>query len=140
MHDVILEYTFDIRTNMYDFIAPLLFLIIIASTFQTEDTKFKIWTGYQLNNTVSISEVQLTRNMIQCASKCLNRQTCMAASFNDASMECDLHGAQQDIIIVTENIEDHHYLIIPEGKTIFIIAKLSEDIIEIVFINVFLQI
>jgi hypothetical protein len=70
----------------------------------------------------------------------LNRQTCMAASFNDASMECDLHGAQQDIIIVTENIEDHHYLIIPEGKTIFIIAKLSEDIIEIVFINVFLQI
>jgi hypothetical protein len=30
VHDVILESTFDIRTNMYDFIAPLLFLIIIA--------------------------------------------------------------------------------------------------------------
>lgn len=123
MHDVILAYTSDIRTKMYAFIAPLLLLIIIASTFQTKDTNFKIWTGYQLNNTVPISEVQLSKNMIQCASKCLNRQRCMAATFNDASMECDLHGADQDIIIVTENIEDYYYLIIPEGKTIFSIAK-----------------
>lgn len=135
MHDVVLEYISDIRTNMYAFIAALLFMIIIASTFQIEEKKFKIWTGYQLNNTVPISEVQLSQNTIQCASKCLNRQTCVAARFNEVSMECVLHRTDQDIIIVTEYIEDHYYLIISEGKTIFSVAKLSEDIIEIVCIR-----
>ncbi|CAG2226648.1 unnamed protein product [Mytilus edulis] len=88
--------------------------LIMSHCYQIQEKQFTVWQGYRLNNTVIVELSVEVQNMIYCASKCVRSPHCNAASYNNLSKACELHGTIYSTIFITNDTDENQYLAIPK--------------------------
>lgn len=102
--------------------------LIMSHCYQIHEEQFTVWQGYRLNNTVIVELSVEVKNMVYCASKCVKSPHCNAASYNNLSKACELHGTIYSTIFITNDTDENQHLAIPKGKVISVKLQSVENL------------